>query len=52
MSDEYSSKEAEEQSWFRIGRVYIDNAFILKQAIEKRQARGRKLQLVFIDLIT
>jgi hypothetical protein len=47
---EYSDKEAEEQAGFRAGRSCNDNAFVLKQLIEKQLSIGKEVHLLFIDL--
>jgi hypothetical protein len=44
IENEYTDK-AEEQA----GRSYNDNAFVLKQLIEKQLSTGKEVYLLFID---
>ena len=39
---------SEEQTGFRKGRSYTDNAFVLKQLIEKRREFNLETHIVFI----
>jgi hypothetical protein len=45
----YKDKEAKEQAGFRAGRTCNDNAFVLKQLIEKQLSIGKEVHLLFID---
>ena len=47
---EYIDKEAEEQAGLRAGRSCNDNAFVLKQLIEKQLSIRKEVYLLFIEL--
>jgi len=40
----------EEKNGFRIGRLCIDNVFIIKQIVEKRREFNLETHMAFLDL--